>query len=219
MKKSTAALLKAVARPIAPSKPGADIPDLVGHEKLADDLHEAVVKQKDAEAERKMAEGDLLPLVESEYLKLAQSNSFTKTINVPGKSTGGVQITFQDRFSPIAIENEAELRALDPKFDEHFEQKRSIALKGSDLDVLQLLIKKLGKNISDIFAVSLKDTSDNTIDLLVSKLGEEDFAKLFDVQLSLVAKDHLDEKIHEIPTKARGFIKQAKGAVKLKASK
>ena len=220
MKKSTSSLLKDIARPVETKKKAAsNIPDINGQEKLADKLHAAVVKAKDAAVEQKEAESDLLPLVEKEYERLARSGHFTKTLNIPGKDTAGIQISFQDRFSPIPIENETELRALDPKFDEHFEETRFLSIKQADHEVIALLMKKLGKNISDMFSISLKDTSDKTIDTLVEKLGADDFKRLFDVNLGLRAKEHLDEKMHEIPAAAKPFIKQAKGAVKLRASK
>lgn len=219
MKKSTAALLKSVAKPEAPKKSKSDIPDLMGKEKLADKLHSAVVTAKNALVEQAEAEGELLPQVVKEYERLAREGRFTKSINVPGKDTPGVQITFQDKFSAIPASAEDELRRLDPKFDEHFEEVRSLSIKQTDHAAFELLMKKLGKGISDIFSISLKDTSDKTIDMLVSKLGETDFARLFDVQLGIKAREHLDEKVHELPDAVRPFIKQAKGAVKLRASK
>jgi hypothetical protein len=219
MKKSTASLLKSVAKPIETKKSASDIPELRGQEAIADELHNAVVAQKDAEVERKDKEELLLPAVTEEYMRLACAGRFTKTINIAGKDTPGIQVSFQDRFSAIPIDAEEELRALDPKFDEHFEQVRSISMKQASFDDLALLMKKLGKGISEIFQVSLKDTSDKTIDTLVAKLGEQDFTRLFEVALSLKAKEHLDEKLHEVPKAAHGFIKQAKGSVKLRASK
>lgn len=219
MKKSTAALLKSVAKPEAPKKAKSDIPDLLGKEKLADKLHNAVLDAKNASVEQQEAEGELLPEAIKEYERLATLGKFTKSINIPGKETAGVQITFQDKFSAIPATAADELRALDPKFDEHFEETRSLSIKQADHAALEFLMKKLGKGISDIFSISLKDTSDKTIDMLVSKLGETDFARLFEVQLGIKAREHLDEKVHELPSAVKPFIKQAKGAVKLRASK
>ncbi len=212
-------MLKSLAKPFHKTQKGrkSDIPALLGHEKTADALHEAVKAANDAKAEQASLEEDLLPVVGKEYRRLASDNQFTKSINIPGDKTEGVQITYQDKFVPIPIEHETELRAMDPKFDEHFEQKRSLGMKRADHDAIALLMKKLGKNITDLFSISLNDTSDEAINLLVAKLGQDTFAEMFNVELTLVAKEGLDRKVHELPK--TDLIRQYKGAVKLRASK
>lgn len=219
MKKSTAALLKSAAKPLDTKKKASDIPELTGHEKFADKLHNAVLKIKEAGNEVKEAEGELLPLAEAEHARLAASGAFTKTINIPGKATAGVQITWQDVFSAIPSENEEELKKVDPKFDEHFEEVRSLILKQTSHADITFLLKKLGKEITDIFSISLKDTSGATIDMLADKLGADDFLRLFEIKTGLKTKKGLDEKMHELPAAVKPFLKQAKGAVKLRASK
>ena len=217
MKKTAASILNQAASPFPVKKTNSKstVPNVTGFEKLADQLNNAVAVAKEAEADRKLAEEELLPKLEEYRLKQYRAGKFSKSFNVVGKATNGVQITYQDKFSGISAEHEQELRALDPKFDDHFEQVRSIKLKRTDLEMLQMVIKKLGKNVTDIFEISLKKTDDATIEMLGEKFGNE-FANIFEVVLSLIAKEHLDEKLHEIPETAMGFVKQAKGSVKLR---
>lgn len=216
MKKTAAsALLKAVAKPAPEKKSKSDVPVLEGFEALADQLNLAVSARKEAEGRAAMAESELLPEIRKEYLKRAKSGAFVKSFDIPGSETGGVQLTWQDKFSDIPVEHEDELRALDPRFDEHFVQKRNISLRNTDVDQIKQLLKLLGPAMSDIFSISLKKTDDATIEMLAKKLGE-DFAKTFDITLSLQAKEGLDRSVHEIPDAAMGFVKQAKASVKVK---
>jgi hypothetical protein len=214
-KQSASALLKSVGKAVpAKSEKKSDIPEIEGMGKLADALTKAVLAFKEAEDDKKSAEEALLPKIDAKYREFAKAGKFTKSFNVVGEKTAGVQITYQDKFSAISADHEDELKSLDPKFDEHFEQKRIISCKRTDLEMLQMLIKKLGKDVTDIFDITLKKTDDATIEMLGKKFGDE-FGHIFDVGLQVVAKKDLDTKIHEIPEAALGFVKQAKGAVKL----
>jgi hypothetical protein len=165
------------------------IPVVEGHGQLADKCREAYTTMKDAEATFKAIEEEVLTKVSPEYEACALRGEFTKTFNVEGTTTSGVQISWKDSFTAIKIEEKPTLQEeLGDRFDTYFEEKRE---------------------------VSLADTSDAAIQSLIAKLGPDDFQKYFSVKLSLIAKADMDRKQFDLPTSVRNRVNQYKPALKI----
>lgn len=172
------------------SKKESDVPEIPGLEVLADEVHELKVAAENAEAAFRVGEDGLLKQVRSVYQAHALDGSFSKSFNIAGEETNGVQVTFQDRFSEIDIANESALKkSLGQDFSKILEQKR---------------------------VIQLKKTDDATISELVKKLGQETFERIFEVKLSLVTKSGVDEKQFSLPAAVQELIKQFKASVKLR---
>src|SRR5271169_1428258 len=92
------------------SKKKSDIPDVIGLEKQADQVRTLQEAYKTAEKEFRGAKGELLIKVKTVYEKFASDGDFTKSMNLPGKETAGVQVRFSDSFSKIPLEQEAALK-------------------------------------------------------------------------------------------------------------
>jgi hypothetical protein len=149
------------------------VPELTSAAALADKAFSAYVEMKDATAAFKAVEGDVLALTDAEYEKRAKSGDFTKSFNLVGEDTEGVQVVYSDRFSELPIGAEEELRVhLGDNFNLYFEQKREITLNKTD---------------------------DATVRLLIKKLGEDVVAELFDIKLSIAAKEGMDRNQFELP--------------------
>jgi len=156
---------------------------------LADLTYAAYVASKDAEATFKALESQVVELTSAAYAQHAQSGEFTKSLNIPGTTSAGVQVSYKDQFSAIPIEQEPDLKeALGEKFDTYFEQKRDL---------------------------SLVDTSDETIQLLIKKLGPDEFRRIFAIKITLTCKADMDRKQFELPVAATAIIKQYKPALKI----
>lgn len=152
---------------------------------------------KRLEAELADAEAKIIDHVRPQYVQQARSGNFTKSLTVEG-NTGDVTFVTSDRFStPKDEESQIELRKLlGKKFEEYFEEDRSISIK---------------KNIvADSKAIA-------KIEKIFEKAGE-DVADFFDVVDVLKAKDGLDQKQFELPENKRQILQtlapQAKPAVK-----
>ena len=175
-----------------PKKGKAGVPELTDCGDLADRTHAAYVVSKDAEATFRALEGQVLDLTNAAYEQRAKSGDFTKSLNLPGSTTPGVQVSYKDQFSPLAIEQEAGLREQlgDEKFDTYFDQKREL---------------------------TLVDTSDETIQLLLKKLGPDEFRRIFAIKVTLVTKADMDRKQFDLPegVAALSGLKQYKPALKI----
>jgi hypothetical protein len=164
------------------------IPELTEHGELADRVANASKAMKDSKAAFAAVEAQLLDITAVEYEQRATSGEFTKTLNVQGVATSGVQVTYKDMFSAIDIEEKAELEErLGDRFALFFEEKR---------------------------VLTLTDTSDAAIQLLLEKLGPETFKQLFEIKVSIGAKGDLDRKQYDIPEDIRPT--QAKASVKVR---
>lgn len=190
-KVDVADFLIANAGAVKPKKGKAGIPELTDCGDLADRTHKAYLANKDAEATFKALEGQVLDLSSAAYEKHAKSGDFTKSFNIPGTETPGVQISYKDQFSALPIEQEEGLREqLGEKFDLYFEQKREL---------------------------SLVDTSDETIKLLIKKLGQDEFKRIFSIKVSLTTKPDMDRKQFDLPEGVATLsgLKQYKPALKI----
>jgi len=164
------------------------IPVVEGQEELADRAYKANTEMKDATASYKALEAQILDITAEEYEAMAQSGDFSKTFNVQGVATPGVQVSYKDAFSAIPIEEKDELQEkLGDRFDTYFEEKRDL---------------------------SLVDTSDETIQLLLEKLGQDEFRRIFEIKVSIVAKADMDRKQFDLPDDVRPA--QYKASVKIR---
>lgn len=167
------------------SKAKSSVVPLEGYEKESDALNRLLKDAKDLETQAKAKKDEMLDKIEKIYIANAKSGNYAQTYQVLGEKTDGVNLTWKDQFSEIPSENEAELRALDPNFDDHFASNRKIILKKTD---------------------------DATIKMLMEALGPQ-FAIIFEVKMSLVAKEGMDKRQHEVPTAARVFLKQTRSTM------
>jgi hypothetical protein len=176
-----------------PKGKSAGVPEVTGHAKLADKVHRAYKEAKDAEAAFRLVEGELLEVTDAEYEKRSKAGDHTKSMNLPGTETGGVQVVYQDKFSALSIEQEPGLKdALGADvYATMFEQAR------------ELKVKK-------------KHTDAAGIKLLREKLGDELFLSIFEIKVTVVAKPDMDKKQFDIPEAVRTLcgLKQAKAGVK-----
>jgi hypothetical protein len=153
------------------------VPELEGYGDLADTTYEAYKAMKDAEATFKSLEGEILEITSKEYETRATTGNFTKSLNVVGRETAGVQAVYKDQFSAMPNSEKPRLQeALGEKYDQYFEEKREL---------------------------TLKDTSDTTIKLLLEKLGKETFCEIFEIKLSIVTKPDMDQHQFELPEDVR----------------
>ena len=128
------------------------------------------------EAEQKDQAEVIRDSVRPQQDKLAYSGSYSKSFDVAG-TAGSVVYTTTDRFSvPKEADAQAALQTLlGKKFDEFFEQKRTITFKAADNTVL------MGKIMKAITASGLE------------------ISDVFDVVDALTAKPDLDRKQYELP--------------------
>jgi hypothetical protein len=183
--KSISKLLKG-ANEVSPVKKGT--PTLTGHEQLADDVSQLKYELERAEIDLQNKEGQLLAIASSIYAQRAKSD-FSKSFNFAGENSPGVQVVFADKFSEVPATEEKSLRlVLGAKFDEYFEESRSLALSKTD---------------------------DATIALLLEKLGEETFLDIFNIKIAVKTKKDMDRKQFDLSEEVRSKIKQAKPGVKV----
>jgi hypothetical protein len=186
---AVSALLKKTATR-AETKKKSTVPVITDFTELADEVSKRKQVLKDAEALYGVAESMLEKHARDLYVAAAESGDFTKSLTFQGGETPGVMVTYQDKFSALPGESEETLKKSLTKadFDMYFEERRQL---------------------------SLSRTDDATIGLLVEKLGEEVFASIFDVKLTLVPKGDMDRNQFSLPPKVRAMLKQAKASVKL----
>ena len=155
---------------------------------LTDRVYHAYQALQDAEANFNSLEAQLLEKVVPEYQEHATSGDFSKTFNVAGQETPGVQVSFKDAFKKIPLEKESALKAaMGDKYDTYFYQKREI---------------------------TVVDTSDAGVAILLAKLGPDDFRKFFKIEMSVGTKPDMDRKQFELPGAVRLAVQQYKPALK-----
>ena len=179
-------LLKENAKPKEKSK--AQTVTDTGLGRLADKVYKSYQEFKDAEASFRAVEGEMLVKTDPIYQENAKANQFSKSLNIDGQETPGIQVSYQDRFSPVGSEGETELKELlGNKFDSYFDEKRTL---------------------------KVADTSDQAVEFLIGKLGKETFLKYFEIEVSCVAKKDMDRRQFELSEHERAFLKQYKASVK-----
>lgn len=157
---------------------------------LVDRVFHAYQAAADAQAAFDSLEAQLLEKVGPKYQEHAECGDFTKTLNLSGQETPGLQVNYKDAFKKIPLEKEALLQSkLGEKYDNFFYQKREI---------------------------SLSDTSDETISILLAKLGAEDFKKFFKIEMSVGTKADMDRKQFQLAPELRLAVQQYKPAVKIR---
>jgi hypothetical protein len=184
-KESVADFLR--TRNTAPPAAGPTIPRVAGHEDLVDQVAAAHLALMEAEEVFRGLEVQLLDAAGEIYAD--SSDDFAKSYRFGGRSTPGVLVTYQDRFSAIDIDEEANLRKWlgEADYAELFEEKRDIRLTKTD---------------------------DATINLIRTKLGAHMFDRVFQVKLTIACKPDMDRVQFELPKRVRGLLKQAKASVK-----
>lgn len=157
---------------------------------LSDLVYTAYEALKDAEANYRTIESTVVDQVREHYEEYAGEGNFSKTFDVEGTDTPGVQVSFKDAFCDIDIEKEDILRKkLGEKFDQYFQQVRKM---------------------------ELKDTSDATVAFLMEKLGQEKFLELFAIKMHIGCKPDFDRRQFELSPEVRLVVKQHKPAVKIR---
>ncbi len=171
----------------ATKKGKSTVPVIAGFEELSDRLSDAVKKMKQAETEKAMAEGELMPHVQGEYEKRAHRGDFSKSLNVAGKQTAGVRMSWKDQFSAIPLTAKPALvEAAGERYGMIFDEVRSLALKKTD---------------------------DASIMVLLKALGQEMFQEFFEVQVEIKPKPGFDRTQFDLPETARQTVRQYKAAV------
>lgn len=183
------AILGVAAASSAEAKSASKVPHVSGYEDIADEIVKLYKQAEDAEAAFRKKEADLISQVNALYEKYASQGNFSKSFNIAGDDTPGVQVTYRDQFTSIPAEKEPELKsALGADYELFFKKSRDI---------------------------SVKVTDDDTVKLLISKLGKEDFLRIFDVKLNVLAKPDMDRKQFNLPAPVRECLRQYKPGVKI----
>jgi hypothetical protein len=172
------------------TKKKSTVPELGGYAHLADKVAEAKVNLQDATAVFGSLEGELITHIRQEYEQAAESGDFSKSFNVLGASSDGVQVTFTDRFSAIPgdMEDTLQKSVTGDQYKTLFEEKR---------------------------VLTLAKTDDDTIKMLVEKLGEKTFSDIFKINVSIAPKKDMDRNQFKLPAEVRSLLNQAKPGVKL----
>lgn len=159
---------------------------------LADRLYEAYRAKQDADARFQALEAELLKEMAEVYRDYAEQGEFSKTFNVSGDESPGMQVIFTDRFSDLPLEKENALQELlGEKYNKYFFQRRNI---------------------------SVADTSDETLKLILSKLGEENFKKFFKIEMSLGCQGDMDRGQWDLPPEVRLILRQYKASLRPRKS-
>lgn len=157
---------------------------------LADRVYNSYQEMKDKEAAFQALEAQLLEKVAPEYEGAARGGSFSKTINVQGKFTPGVQISWKDQFKDLPLDSESMLRSvLGDRFTAYFEQVRKI---------------------------TLADTSDEAVQTILNKLGETLFKKYFSIDIRIGCKADMDRRRWELPEQIKNSLQQYKPSLKIR---
>lgn len=152
-------------------------PELQSLQKEVDSVVKACLALQEAKIAFNAARQRLLEKVTPAYEEHARSGKFSKTFDVAGEDTPGVQVSYKDCFRIIPLEKEVLLKKmLGDRYDYFFFQAREI---------------------------SLKDVSDATVTVLLAKLGPEDFKKFFSIELWVGTQPDMDQKQFELPDEIR----------------
>ncbi len=165
-----------------------EIPSITNQEKLADDANELLREYAELEQQVQAVKAKLHEVVFPEYTERAKADNFTKSLNLDGSSTQGVQVTYTDRFSEIDIKHEVQIQKA-CNFDQFFERKVSLKLKEQTVE-------------------SVKD--------LVALIGPAKFAELFETKYVISCLGDMDRKQFGLPGQVRELLKQAAPSIKVR---
>lgn len=161
----------------------------------AKDLVDKVAQMKNDLADMTQAYEQLEDQLTKQTFAIYDSNrdsNYSSSIFTEGKQSNGLMVVYSDKFSALPIEMEEDLRKKDKKYEDHFVEGRDLKVK-----------KDAGKTISD-----------ETIEKLMKALGEDEFAKIFEVKVSIVAVKGLAEKFNELPNEIKDMMKQSAPSVR-----
>lgn len=133
-------------------------------------------------------ESELIERARTVYESYRKKGSYTSSVTCVGKTTDGLVVIFADKFSPLPVEMEKDLRKLDPRYDDHFCEVRDIKLKS--------------------------DATDADIETIIKALGEDNFKRLFDVSIKIGTRKGLARVYETLTAKVKGLLRQAKPSVR-----
>ena len=87
------AILGVAAASSAEAKSASKVPQVSGYEDIADEIVKLYKQAEDAEAAFRKKEADLISQVNALYEKYASQGNFSKSFNIAGDDTPGVQVT------------------------------------------------------------------------------------------------------------------------------
>jgi hypothetical protein len=163
------------------------VPVVPGFEEVADEVATAKRRLKQAETEAAMAEERLLQDARQIYAARAKAGNFSKSLNFAGKQTGGVRVSFTDRFSALPIETKDTL--------------------------VELLGERYAVMFDEARTLTVKKTDDDSIRFLLETLGPETFQQFFDVKIEIKPKEGFDQRQFDLPESVRSLARQAKPSV------
>jgi histone H3/H4 len=166
-------------------------PTLSGVADLVDKVADMKKQVADMEVLYKLLSAELSEKAFQIYDSVREKN-YSSSIFAEGKTSNGLMVVYSDKFSALPVELEADLRKKDSKYDDHFVEVRDLKVK-----------KDAGKTISD-----------ETIEKLMKALGEDEFAKIFEVNIAIGAVKGMAEKLNELPEEIKDLLKQAAPSVR-----
>lgn len=167
------------------------VPDMeISVPEIIDELFDELETFRKSKERLEKLQASVVTLVTDElYSEVVNCGEFHKSFNVKGTSTDGIQITYRDVFSKISFDKKSALKSfLGKKYDECFH---------------------------DVREISVRDTTDETITLLRQKLGDEDFRKIFKIELSIATNEGMDKKQFSLPDTIKPFLVQSKPSIKV----
>jgi hypothetical protein len=184
-KSSVADLLKSVAK-TTDDKKKSKVP-IVDDPSFHTEIDEYITKNRDFKNAKVALELAETSVIEKGSAWYAEQKGVLNSVKYAG-TEGAVLVTYKDVFSKVNDIAEDLKGKLKNKFDDYFQEKRTI---------------------------KLKETSDDTIDFLLKALGEEKFIEIFEVSIDTVAVSEMDQKQFELPVAVREMLSQAKASLRV----
>lgn len=159
--------------------------------KAADQVNETKIAFQDAETAFKLASQNLIEnFIQPEYAKRAVKGAFSKSFNVPGLNTSGVQVVYQDRFTPISRKSIEDFQSIERAIGDH--------------------IGCFEKQIQ----VKLRDPSPESFAKLAALLGER-LHEMFDITPSLAPIKGMDQRQWQLPDQVKSYLHQYSPSIRL----
>jgi nitrogen fixation/metabolism regulation signal transduction histidine kinase len=184
-------LSKKLQKIASSSSKKSDKPTLSNMKSLVDQTVSMKKELEDLNAQYASTEGALIEEARKVYDKARTDKQYASSILAEGDKTDGCMVIFQDKFSNLPIETEAELRKLDKEYDKHFVEAR------------KLEVKRTGKTIPD-----------EIIKKLMKAIGETAFSEIFNVKIEIGTAKGLAEMYDELPKEVQDMLTQAKASVR-----